>query len=199
MNSEVLKNFYDDKTILVTGATGFVGRLLLAKLMRMGNVKEILIISRPKKGKTNEERLDKILSGFLFQEVNKYDAGFKNKLRIVNGDMELDDLGVSSEEREYIINHVQVIIHAAATVGFDEKLRNAIATNVRGTKVMLDIATEVKDLQSFLYISTAYSQCPRFEIQETFYESPIDYRRALELLSFFDDDVIDSVTAKVSF
>lgn len=33
MQSEIL-SFYDDKTIFLTGATGFIGSLILEKLMR---------------------------------------------------------------------------------------------------------------------------------------------------------------------
>lgn len=179
------------------GGTGFIGRLFLAKLMRIGNVKEILLLSRPKKGKSNDERLVNILSGFLFEEVDKFDVNFKSKLRIINGDMELDGLGISHHDREYIKNHAEVIIHAAATVRFDEQLRKAIAINVCGTKAMLDIALEVKNLHSFVHISTAYSNCPRSDIQEVFYEPPVDYRLALEFLKRFDDDAINALTAKL--
>lgn len=197
MKLESLKDFYDGKTLFVTGATGFIGRLLIAKLMRLGNVKEVLILSRPKKGKSNGERLDHILTGFLFQEMDKFDAGFKEKLRIVNGDMELDDLGISLKDREYIKSNVEIMVHGAATVRFDEQLQKAIAINIRGTRNLLDLATEAKRLKSFVHISTAYSQCPRSEIQEMFYESPMDYRRALELISSFSDDVVNALTTKI--
>ncbi|CRL06955.1 CLUMA_CG019944, isoform A [Clunio marinus] len=197
MKLQTIKEFYNGKTILITGATGFIGRILLAKLMRMGNIKEILIFSRPKKGKSNEERLDKILSGFLFEEMDKHDKNFRNKLRIITADMEIDGLGISNDDLHYIQMNVEVIIHGAATVRFDEQLRKAVAINIRGTKNMLDIATEARNLQSFVHISTAYSQCPRPDIKEIFYESPIDYRLALSLLQNFDDDLVNTVTEKL--
>jgi alcohol-forming fatty acyl-CoA reductase len=197
MSSASLKDFYDGKVLFVTGATGFVGRILLAKLMRMGNVKEILLLSRPKKGKSNEDRLNAILSGFLFEEVDKFDVRFRSKLRIINGDMEAEDLGITIDDREYIKNNAEIIIHGAATVRFNEHLRKAIAINVRGTKNMLDMATEVKNLQTFVHISTAYSQCPRSDISEVFYEPPIDYRQAFDLVNNFGDDFVNSLTAKL--
>jgi alcohol-forming fatty acyl-CoA reductase len=76
MSSVNVKDFYDEKTILITGATGTIGRSIIAKLMRLGNLKEILLLSRPKKDKTNDERLRKILSGFLFQEIEKLMKSF---------------------------------------------------------------------------------------------------------------------------
>ena len=186
MNEGRIKDFYTGKTVLLTGGTGYVGRLILAKFMRMGNLKEILLISRPKRGKTNQERLDYILSGFLFQEIEKYDKQFKSKLRIINGDMELEDLGLSVDDREYIKDNVEIIIHGAATVRFDEDLPIATAINIRGTKYLLDIGLEARKLQSFVHISTAYSNCIRSEINEEFYKPPMDYRQALKLLEVAD-------------
>ena len=196
MSANRIRDFYCGKTVLLTGATGFIGRLVLAKLMRLGNLKEILLVSRPKKGKTNEERLKKILSGFLFQDLEKYDKNFESKLRLINGDMELEDLGMSADDRNYIKNNVEMIIHGAATVRFDEPLVKAIAINVRGTKNILDIATEVKNLLCFVHISTAYSQCPLRKIKEAFYEPPMDYRQALNLIENYAENA-DAITPKL--
>ena len=192
-----LKDFYFGKTILVTGATGFIGRLLVAKLLRLGNVKEILICSRPKKGKSNEERLNSIFNGFLFENVAKFDKTFKSKLRIMNCDLELKDLGISSDDKKYIKSNVEIIIHAAATVRFDELLKKAIQINVYGTKSFLDLALETENLQSFVHISTAFTQCPLEHIKETFYEPPLEYHTALCMVESLSDDQIDSLTPKL--
>lgn len=197
MEAESIKDFYKEKTIFLTGAVGYLGSLFLAKFMRLGNVKEILILLRPKKGKSSQERLKEFLSGFLFQEMEKYDPEFLNKLKIINGDIQEENLGMSDVDREYIKNNIELIIHCAATVRFDEQIKTAMEINVRGTKFLLDIATEVKNLEGFLYISTAYSQCPRFDIKEIFYESPINYRRAMEACENFDEDLFNGVTAKL--
>lgn len=196
MSEESIKNFYSGKTVLLTGATGFIGRLVLAKLMRLGNLKEILLVSRPKKGKTCQERLKKVLSGILFDDMEKYDKQFEGKLKLINGDMEIENLGMSDDDRDYIKNNVNLIIHGAATVRFDEVLSKAIAINIRGTKHMLDIATEVTNLSCFLHISTAYAQCPISRIKEVFYEPPMDYRQALELTETFADSA-DAITTKI--
>lgn len=196
MEGESVKDFYCGKTVLLTGGTGFIGRLLLAKLMRLGNLREVLLLSRPKKGKSNEERVQKILKGVLFEEMEKFDANFKGKLRIINGDMATKELGLSPDDRIYVTNNVEIIIHGAATVRFDELLQKAIAINVCGTKYMLDIASEARKLQCFVHISTAYSQCPRSEIKEVFYETPLDYRQAIALLGLLPD-VANAITSKL--
>lgn len=55
-------DWYNKQSIFITGATGFVGKVLLEKLLReCKNIKNIYILIRPKSGKTTEERLQQTL------------------------------------------------------------------------------------------------------------------------------------------
>lgn len=54
-----MKRFYKGKTIFLTGGTGFVGILLLEKLLRC-DVKKVFLFVRPKKGKQPAERVNEI-------------------------------------------------------------------------------------------------------------------------------------------
>lgn len=57
-NLNATQKFYKDKTIFITGASGFMGKCLLEKLLySCSEVKEILILMRPKRGKTAKERV----------------------------------------------------------------------------------------------------------------------------------------------
>ena len=47
-----IKKFYEGKTILVTGTTGFMGKVVLEKFIRMINFKKIFVLIRPKQGMT---------------------------------------------------------------------------------------------------------------------------------------------------
>ena len=63
--SMTIPEFYADKNVFITGATGFIGKVLIEKLFRCcPNVKGIYCLIRPKRGKTAEERLKDM-------EVNK--------------------------------------------------------------------------------------------------------------------------------
>ena len=44
-------------------------------------------------------------------------------------------------------------------------------------------------LQALVYVSTAYSQCPRCEIREQVYPVPLDYQR------IFEGNLLDKETA----
>ena len=56
-------HFYEGQNIFVTGASGFIGKVLLEKLLRAcPNVGNIFVLVRPKKGKEPSERVQNIIS-----------------------------------------------------------------------------------------------------------------------------------------
>lgn len=67
-----IADFYSESTIFITGATGFLGKLLLEKLLRTcNNLKKVYLLIRPKKGKTTDQR---------FQEIFEAAVRFKQKI-----------------------------------------------------------------------------------------------------------------------
>jgi fatty acyl-CoA reductase len=58
-----ITEFYHGKNIFVTGATGFIGKVLLEKILRScPYVSNICSLIRPKKGKTPSDRVEYIVS-----------------------------------------------------------------------------------------------------------------------------------------
>ena len=54
--------FYGGKSILITGATGFLGKVLMEKLFRTSpDLKVIYVLVRPKQGQTLQQRVFQIL------------------------------------------------------------------------------------------------------------------------------------------
>lgn len=58
-NLSPVQSYYKGKTIFITGASGFMGKVLVEKLLySCSELKEILVLVRPKKGKVPESRLE---------------------------------------------------------------------------------------------------------------------------------------------
>lgn len=84
----------------------------------------------------------------LFDLVKKEKgADIINKVEAVPGDASLPQLGLTTKDREKITTEADMIFHCAATVRFDETLKKAVLLNVRGTKLVLEIAKECKNLK----------------------------------------------------
>jgi len=62
-----IENFYKGKTLFITGTTGFVGKVILEKILRsLSSIKRVYIMVRAKKGFTPMQRLAEIFSSELF-------------------------------------------------------------------------------------------------------------------------------------
>merc|ERR1719460_3318022 len=100
-------------------------------------------------------------SHFLFQEIETKIPGQLDKLRVVQGDVQEIGLAMSEEDREIVRREVNIVFHSAATVKFDDLLTKSVSMNVRGTKELMDLAKEMKNLISFVHVSTCYVHCHR--------------------------------------
>ena len=95
-----------------------------------------------------------------------------SKIIPIKGDLMVEGLDISHEDREVIVNEVEIFINSAASVNFDDPLKQALNINYFGTCRMLELAMQCKKLKVFTHISTAYVNCTRGnfdEIEEEIY------------------------------
>jgi fatty acyl-CoA reductase len=54
-----VQEFYKNKTLFITGGSGFMGKVLIEKLLySCSDVKELIILMRPKRGKSASQRVE---------------------------------------------------------------------------------------------------------------------------------------------
>jgi fatty acyl-CoA reductase len=69
--------------------------------------------------------------------------------------------------------------------------------NILGVKQVIDLCKELKNLNVFIHVSTAYANCDRRHISEEVYNSPIKPEKLLEAIEWIDEDIINYLTPKV--
>lgn len=112
----------------------------------------------------------------------------------VKGDITLPKLGVSDDDLARMARDVSLIFHSAATVKFQEPMRQAIGHNVISVRNLLDLAVKLDKLEGLIHVSTAYSNCDRREVKEVFYKSPIEPNKLIEMADWMDTDTLERIS-----
>lgn len=101
-----IQEFYSGTNVFVTGATGFLGQVLIEKLLRScPTISKIYLLLRPKKDKDIDARLQKILGDVLFDKLRRQNPKFANKIVPIAGDCSLPNLGLTSKDTNLLINN----------------------------------------------------------------------------------------------
>jgi len=133
--------------VLLTGATGFVGRFLLAQLLEDTNA-TIHCLMRTQTKYQAADRLKQTLSkwGLWHQD-------FEGRIVAVPGDLRLPRLGLDEATHRQLSRSVDTIYHCATSMNHLETYAMAKAANVDGVRSLLQFATNGKT-KLVNYIST---------------------------------------------
>ncbi|XP_059832163.1 fatty acyl-CoA reductase 1 isoform X2 [Hypanus sabinus] len=193
-----IPEFYLGKNVLITGATGFMGKVLLEKLLRScPGVKTAYILVRAKAGQNSQARVEEMLNCKLFDRLREEQPDFKEKVVAVSSELTQPELGLSQADKDLLISCINVVFHCAATVRFNETLKDAMQLNVVATRQLLTFAQLMKKLEVFIHVSTAYAHCNRKHIEEVIYPPPVDPKKLIEALEWMDDDLVQDITRKL--
>ncbi|KOC64230.1 Putative fatty acyl-CoA reductase [Habropoda laboriosa] len=191
--SEIVE-FLAHTNVLVTGGTGFLGKLLVEKLLRVcPDLNKLYMTVRPKKGKTALERYEENFDCVVYDKLKREQPNFMDKVVMLEGDAAHDDYGLSLEDKKLLMD-INIIFHAAAVVRFDEKIRVAAHINVRSTKFLLTFAKGLPNLKAFVHVSTAFAHCTHTLINEIHYKDSIDGDKFLTLVDAMDDEKLEKIT-----
>ncbi len=139
-----------DGAILLTGATGFLGMELLARLTQQTD-RDVIALVRAPDDDAAGERLDGVLETILPAGVTP-----RGSLRAVAADLEAPGLGLSARARNRVAAEIDTAVHCAASVSFTLPLSEARAINVEGTRAVLELAARAPALDRLVHVSTAY-------------------------------------------
>src|SRR5438093_2374189 len=149
---------FSNRTVLILGATGFVGKVLLAMILdRFPELKHLVVQVRRKRNISGEQRFfsEVLRSPTLGPAVCRFGVEeIRRKIRIVEGDVNEKLCGVQPELLGKLNGKVDVVLNLAGLVEFDPPLTDSLVPNVYGVQHLLEL---VKQLGAKLvHISTCY-------------------------------------------
>ena len=121
--------------LLITGGTGFLGRYLVANLLRSN--RDIFLLVRK-------------------ESYQKAESIYKNnpKVHIILGDILNPKVVESDRNRKRLISETTSIIHAACYSNIKGNYEKCFNQNVGGTKNIIQLAKHMKKLRFFHYLSS---------------------------------------------
>ncbi|CAG0889926.1 unnamed protein product [Cyprideis torosa] len=155
-DNSAVADWYAGRSVFITGATGYMGKVLVEKLLRScPNIEKIYMLmrTRPNKDRDLNSRLQIFTESRAFENIRRKDPTIFSKLVVVSGDISKPDLGISREDREVLKSKISVVFHVAATVKFMAPIRESVEINIVGTKAVLALCREVANLAWRIYPS----------------------------------------------
>jgi len=137
---------------LLTGASGFLGLEVLARLLERGEG-EVRTLIRGDDQAAADARLAAALDGLGVAGESR------RRVRAVRGELTAAGLGLEDGEADRLAAEVTEVVHCAASVSFSLGLEEARAINVVGTGRVLDLARHIDQaghLERLVHVSTAF-------------------------------------------
>lgn len=133
--------------IALTGATGFLGSHLMARLLQNGS--RLIVLGRSTREETLQARISKLLRWFGMDVP----AG---RLEMVEIDFSKPMIGIPEARYNKLCALADQVIHCASDTNFSERKRDLVfAANVHSLSGILEFAAHGR-VKDFNYISTVY-------------------------------------------
>ncbi len=145
------------RNVLITGATGFIGKRLVNLLLDSGD--NLFILTRKK----SIGKLEPFLKSIEPQK--------RARINIIYGDIRNENIITGKKDLEKLRNEITDIYHLAAVYDLGVDRETARETNINGTKNILYLARSIKNLNAFNHTSTI---AVAGDFSGTFYEYNFD-------------------------
>jgi long-chain acyl-CoA synthetase len=164
----------DNGAVLITGATGFLGSVVLAEFLDRTE-RPVYALVRADGEEHAQARLRKVMHT-IYGDEDRHEG----RIHAAVGQLRHEGLGLSERMADRISDEVEIIVHAAASVSFGLPLPTAFDINVGGTLQMLKLAERCRRLRRFAHTSTAFVAGPDGEVFRETDVLPVDWRNTYE-------------------
>ena len=134
--------------IILTGATGLLGRYLLRDFLLRGH--RVAVIARGSQKQSADERIEQIMQMWEREEGKSLPRPV-----CITGDITQPLCDLSAADQQWLADHGHCMLHCAASLTFHAYKGEPHRTNVEGTNNVLELCKQ-SNLAEMHYISTAY-------------------------------------------
>ncbi len=149
---------YGENEILLTGAGGFLGKVVLGLLLdRYPEFKHVHVLLRPRPNRPASERFESEVVGSpaLRSVVEKRGKDFlRQKITVWPGDLGQAQCGLSPCEVEKLAGRLRLIVNCAGRVDFFAPLDESFSSNVDGVENLIALAKRLNS--RLLHVSTCF-------------------------------------------
>ena len=158
-----IKQSYAGRHVLLTGVTGFLGKVWLAMMLdHVPEIGKIYVLTRKKALRPAVDRFEKAVASSpcfkpmherLGPEMSRF---ISDRVEVVEGDVSLPRLGIEDPAVfDRLARDLDLVINCAGLVDFDPDLRDAMTTNVDGARYTADFVAACHHA-GLLHVSTCY-------------------------------------------
>ena len=155
-----LEQVFAGRRILVTGATGFLGKVFLALLLRWHpEVERVYLLIRgdlrSSQGRFRREILDSPVMGVVREHLGaKFDHYIEQKIVVVPGDITNEGL-LGEDAKPFKTGSLDAVVHSAGLVNFEASLQKAIEVNTTGVRNVVEFCARTG--AALMHVSTCYA------------------------------------------
>jgi long-chain acyl-CoA synthetase len=153
-----LEQVLNENEILLTGASGFLGKVILGLLLdRYPGLKHLHLLLRPARGLTAQERFAReVMSSPALELIaRKFNPeALSAKINVWAGDIGDLNCGLNGASRRELASRVALIINCAGKVDFFPPVDDSFHSNVDGVENIIGLALESG--AKLLHVSTAF-------------------------------------------
>ncbi|GAA3914946.1 fatty acyl-CoA reductase [Litoribacillus peritrichatus] len=151
------------KNILITGTTGFLGKVVLEKLLRkVPDVYQITLLARKgnQYSSAKERVYQDVIASSVFDRMRSemgdmFESFLDSKMTVVEGELTQTAFGMAADEFCSLAEDIDLVINCAASVNFREALDQAIRINALSVENLVELVKAAGGVP-MIQVSTCY-------------------------------------------
>ena len=162
VNDISVRGSLEGRTILLIGFTGFIGKVLLEKILKsIPDIGRVIVLIRNQRSTPAVRRFEKILEESpVFDDLqqtqgDRFADFIRERVEVVEGDVSLPGIGIAPEIKRRLLSEVDLIINSSGLTDFNPDLRLALSINIDGVANLIEFQKECRNA-ALLHLSTCY-------------------------------------------